>query len=302
MGEDLWMAYYGIQPVGKLSNINRSRENMTIIRLSISTVLLCIVLVLSIPQAHGFLTQPLQQTSCRHPGFPILQHTQSIQQQRDFIQQHNRRQHGVRQSSTSLSVIGAGAASILAGSVGGAIGVGIAYPLDTLKTKSQVYGQQAAQQRKEMEQRQNQSASKSSSAAGMERDADGHVPLPPPGTVGTLDHNFTIESPEENLISLVKLILANEGIPGFFGGVKAMMVGQALIKSVAFSANAMALGSIPPLLVSAGLVESMDSLGPNSFVTLLLAAAFSGFVTSFLVAPVGKFRLVSTFLSVVFLR
>ena len=230
-----------------------------------------------------------------------MQHTQSIQQQRDFIQQYNRKQHGVRQSSTSLSVIGAGAASILAGSVGGAIGVGIAYPLDTLKTKSQVYGQQAAQQRKEMEQRQNQnqSASKtSSSAAAMDRDADGHVPLPPPGTVGTLDHNFTIESPEENLISLVKLILANEGIPGFYGGVKAMMVGQALIKSVAFSANAMALGSIPPLLVSAGLVESMDSLGPNSFVTLLLAAAFSGFVTSFLVAPVGKFRLVSSFFSV----
>ena len=278
---------------------------MIIIRLSsisISTVLLCIVLVLSISQAHGFSTQPLKQTSCRHPdpGFPILQHTQSIQQQRDFIQRYNRKQHGVRQSSTSLSVIGAGAASILAGSVGGAIGVGIAYPLDTLKTKSQVYGQQAAQQRKEMEQRQNQnqSASKSSSAAVMERDADGHVPLPPPGTVGTLDHNFTIESPEENLISLVKLILANEGIPGFFGGVKAMMVGQALIKSVAFSANAMALGSIPPLLVSAGLVESMDSLGPNSFVTLLLAAAFSGFVTSFLVAPVGKFRLVSSFFSV----
>ena len=276
---------------------------MTIIRLSISisTVLLCIVLVLSIPQAHGFSTQPLQQTSCRHPGFPILQHTHSIQQQRDFIQQYNRKQHGVRQSSTSLSVIGAGAASILAGSVGGAIGVGIAYPLDTLKTKSQVYGQQAAQQRKEMEQKQNQSASKTAAAAAaMERDADGHVPLPPPGTVGTLDHNFTIESPEENLISLVKLILANEGIPGFYGGVKAMMVGQALIKSVAFSANAMALGSIPPLLVSAGLVESMDSLGPNSFVTLLLAAAFSGFVTSFLVAPVGKFRLVSSFFSVVF--
>ena len=274
---------------------------MTMIRLSISisTVLLCIVLVLSIPQAHGFSTQPLQQTSCRHPGFPILQHTHSIQQQRDFIQQYNRKQHGVRQSSTSLSVIGAGAASILAGSVGGAIGVGIAYPLDTLKTKSQVYGQQAAQQRKEMEQKQNQSASKTAAAAAaMERDADGHVPLPPPGTVGTLDHNFTIESPEENLISLVKLILANEGIPGFYGGVKAMMGGQALIKSVAFSANAMALGSIPPLLVSAGLVESMDSLGPNSFVTLLLAAACSGFVTSFLVAPVGKFRLVSSFFSI----
>ncbi len=47
---------------------------------------------------------------------------------------------------------------------------------------------------------------------------------------------------EVGLLSLVGAILKNEGISGFYGGIKAMMIGQALIKSVAFSANAFALG------------------------------------------------------------
>ena len=76
-----------------------------------------------------------------------------------------------------------------------------------------------------------------------------------------------------------------------------MMIGQALIKSVAFSANEMALGVLNDsnLLSSsaAGLAEEMSNAGGGEmatpFATLLLAAGFSGFVTSFLVAPVGKF-------------
>ena len=40
-------------------------------------------------------------------------------------------------SSISLSVIGTGVASLFAGSVGSAIGTGVAYPLDVLKTKAQ---------------------------------------------------------------------------------------------------------------------------------------------------------------------
>jgi len=94
--------------------------------------------------------------------------------------------------------------------------------------------------------------------------------------------------------------------------VKAMMVGQALIKSIAFSANELALGVLnnPNNVVGAALLtattsttsstisqgaEDISNIGAvgeavaTSFVTLLLAAAFSGFVTSFLVAPVGKF-------------
>jgi hypothetical protein len=55
---------------------------------------------------------------------------------------------------------------------------------------------------------------------------------------------------EVGLLSLVGVILKNEGISGFYGGVKAMMIGQALIKSVAYSANELALGDNSLLLVA----------------------------------------------------
>ena len=40
--------------------------------------------------------------------------------------------------STSVSIAGSTAASVLAGGVGSAIGVGVAFPIDSLKTKTQV--------------------------------------------------------------------------------------------------------------------------------------------------------------------
>lgn len=213
-------------------------------------------------------------------------------------------------SSTSLSVIGTGAASLLAGSVGGAIGVGVAYPLDTLKTKAQVYAQQRGQRarlNKQQEQlllQENQQPSASSSSTPLVLDnstAALSVPIAS-GVVCTTDRAtesekcYAVETPEDDLISLVFTVLEAEGIAGFFGGVKAMMIGQALIKSVAFSANELALGVLND---NAGAVAAAASSGgvgagggddaaTSPFVALLLAAAFSGFVTSFLVAPVGK--------------
>lgn len=82
-----------------------------------------------------------------------------------------------------------------------------------------------------------------------------------------------------------------------------MMIGQALIKSVAFSANEVALGLLNDFGVAHNtvatasvVIESSSSVSgvedgaiATSFVTLILAASFSGFVTSFLVAPVGEF-------------
>jgi hypothetical protein len=102
-----------------------------------------------------------------------------------------------------------------------------------------------------------------------------------------------------DLLSLIGIVLKNEGVSGFFGGVKAMMIGQALIKSVAFSANELALGVLTDVNNN-GAVESLASglvddgsgggaiVATTPFVTLILAAGFSGFVTSFLVAPVGE--------------
>jgi hypothetical protein len=152
---------------------------------------------------------------------------------------------------------------------------------DTLKTKSQVYGQQRQQQLQQQQQ--------SSTGEVCAANNDDNVIC------------YPIESPEEDLISLVKLILELEGVAGFFGGVKAMMIGQALIKSVAFSANEAALGwlneignlahsSIETVAIessSSSISGVEDSAIAASFITLILAASFSGFVTSFLVAPVG---------------
>lgn len=106
------------------------------------------------------------------------------------------------------------------------------------------------------------------------------------GVVCKADECYPIESAEDNLISLVKLVLETEGIAGFFGGVKAMMIGQALIKSVAFSANELALGTLNS---NEAIWQGLDGQTKN-FVSLLLAASFAGFVTSFLVAPVERVK------------
>lgn len=203
--------------------------------------------------------------------------------------------------STSLSVIGAGAASILAGSVGGAIGVGVAYPLDTLKTKSQVYGQQKSAQRTEKPTSLHQSSTINTVASN----STAAVAFPPSGVVCTAEDCYPIESPEDDLISLVKLILEAEGISGFYGGVKAMMIGQALIKSIAFSSNGFALGvlndsnllGVASSLGSSGVEEMGGTAGgaegavaATPFMALILAASFSGFVTSFIVAPVERVK------------
>ncbi len=79
-------------------------------------------------------------------------------------------------------------ASLIAGSLAGAIGIGVAFPLDTLKTKSQVLGQQKVS---------------ISDATGI-----------------------SIDVSQMNMIQLIGFIYSKEGIEGFFGGVKGMMVGQ----------------------------------------------------------------------------
>ena len=202
-------------------------------------------------------------------------------------------------STTSLSVIGTGAASLLAGSIGGAIGVGVAYPLDTLKTKAQVYSQQNTQQQRQMQDELKQEQESVELFATQENTNDEAIQIiSEPGVVCSNDDCYKIESPEDDLISLVKLIIEEEGIAGFFGGVKAMMIGQALIKSVAFSANEQALESLKDFdwdTIGLGSVvgatpEQNNALISSSFLALILAASFSVFVTSFLVTQVERVK------------
>ena len=129
-------------------------------------------------------------------------------------------------------------ASVLAGSVAGAIGVGVAFPLDTLKTKSQVLGQKY-----------------------------------------TDDNGKSLSL---GMWPLIQLIYQEEGLIGFYGGVKAMMIGQAFIKALAFSANTFALQILQANMF-------VTNHFPN-LIRLLIAATFSGFMTSFLVAPFERIK------------
>jgi solute carrier family 25 carnitine/acylcarnitine transporter 20/29 len=226
----------------------------------------------------------------------------------------------VTTSSTSLSVIlGTGAASLLAGSLGGAVGVGVAYPFDTLKTKSQVYRRELRQRTKIKRVMIDQN-NITTAVAALERrplvdDSSCDAAEVVGGHLHFMEHHDIIDDineyyddgsdndvlpPEDddNLFSLIIQIFKNEGISGFFGGVRGMMAGQAIIKSVAFSTNELALSV---LLHSsnnnnynhdASLL--LDGVGTSatttSFGMLILAAGFSGFVTSFLVAPVERVK------------
>lgn len=148
-------------------------------------------------------------------------------------------------SQQPLGVMPQVAASLLSGSVSGAIGIGIAYPLDTLKTKSQLMD-------------------------GTREDAGGE------------DSKLARRATRPNMFEIMDRIYQDEGIQGFFGGVRAMMIGQAFIKAVAFCANDSALAvlqhDLPP--------------GVNELTLYATAACFSGFVTSFVTAPAERIKII----------
>ena len=128
-----------------------------------------------------------------------------------------------------LNVIPQVVASLLAGSVSGAIGIGVAYPLDTLKTKTQVMG----------------------------------------------------EGGSRNMFDIMKYVYDKEGIQGFFGGVRTMMIGQAMVKAVAFCANDSALAFL----------ENQSS-GMDELTMFVIAACFSGFLASFITAPAERIKII----------
>lgn len=131
------------------------------------------------------------------------------------------------------SLISDSAASILSGSLAGAIGVGVAFPFDSIKTKQQAL----------------------STATGSS-----------PG-----------------FMKMIPLILKNEGVQGFYVGVVGTMIGQSLIKATAFFSNSWALS----VLEMPGMLTGSSS----RLLNLIIAACFSGFVTSFLVAPIERVKI-----------
>ena len=82
------------------------------------------------------------------------------------------------------------------------------------------------------------------------------------------------------MLKILKYVYENEGIQGFFGGVRTMMIGQALIKAVAFCANDSAVS----------VLESM-SWGDDA-TTFFIGACISGFVTSFVTTPAERVKII----------
>jgi Mitochondrial carrier protein len=82
-------------------------------------------------------------------------------------------------------------------------------------------------------------------------------------------------------IGMFKLVLEQEGIKGFYGGVVWVMLGQAIIKSAAFASNTWALNLIS---------SDSSSLNP-SLTELILAACIAGFVTSYIVNPIERVKI-----------
>jgi solute carrier family 25 carnitine/acylcarnitine transporter 20/29 len=121
--------------------------------------------------------------------------------------------------------------SVGGGAIAGAIGVGVAFPFDSLKTKSQAL--------------------------------------------------VSCGEESSSMLKLMQRIFKDEGLSGFYGGVRGAMAGQALVKSVAFATNAFVLNK----------GFSIEQGNSASLVQLLIASAVAGAITSFVVNPVERVKI-----------
>ena len=123
--------------------------------------------------------------------------------------------------------------SLGAGSIAGVIGIGAAYPLDSLKVKTQTYAS-----------------------------------------------NPSFNSSNLSMIKMAQLVYKQEGTQGFYSGVGGVMIGEAFVKASLFGSNYWALSYL-----------TQDSTDPPSILTLSLAAAFSGVVSSFVLNPIERVKI-----------
>lgn len=277
--------------------------------------ILCIFLLfLTISDTHAF-TVPLRQT----PPRPAL----------------------TRQHAAEVA-----AASLLAGSLAGAIGVGVAHPLDTLNIKTQVL--QAATSLKKLNAQkahtisviydqgenavdslsflqQERIETKNSSAAinpvlrsfstALQATASAVTPnsrfpsrssrmnnyqqLLSPLTTPGGDRTFSTdkadgvssdlylvgieENGRVNTWNVMRQVYENEGIAGFLGGIRIMMLGQALVKACSFTVNS--------LVLNWEVAHASSQTDSPTTAMFLIAAASAGFASSFIVNPVERVKI-----------
>lgn len=138
--------------------------------------------------------------------------------------------------------------SLAAGSVAGSIGVGLAYPFDSLKTRIQ------------------------------ERASKQFI---------TTENNPTSSTSNSNkvgMFEMMRIIFAEDGVRGFYNGVWGVMVGQAVIIGVAFTANSYSLEQIATI--------KGISVSEASITDLILASSIAGFITAFVVNPIERIKII----------
>jgi len=148
--------------------------------------------------------------------------------------------------TSGLRMLPDAATSVLAGSIAGAIGVGIAFPLDTIKTKQQVNNNEDSRSRID-------------------------YALSPSGEVSI------VAVSERSLPSTVADIWNSDGFEGFYGGVQTSMMGQAVIKATAFSVNNAALQAHYDLVYAAaiaGLVTAFLAVPVDRIKVLMQTESF----------------------------
>jgi hypothetical protein len=154
------------------------------------------------------------------------------------------RSNAIRPTSKLNFMIPEAATSVLAGSIAGAAGVGIAFPLDTLKTKQQLEVEQCSRVEYEFS---------------------------PTGEISI------IRGPSSSLWTTLTEILKTEGLAGFYGGVRTSMAGQALIKATAFSVNTAALHAdynIAAAAATAGLVTAFLAVPVDRIKVLMQSGCY----------------------------
>ena len=175
-------------------------------------------------------------------------------------------------STTSLKVI----PSLLAGSIAGAVGVGVAFPLDTIKTKQQT-ATTASKKDDDSEQ-----------AVVMKTVDHTDIEYSPDGTMIFRKQKKLVAKPitsDSSLLDIMLSIYQTQGINGFFNGVQTSMMGQGVIKAVAFGVNSATLAYLTTMSATQDSGIVLDE-----HTALLLSAATAGFVTAFLSTPIDRIK------------
>ena len=197
---------------------------------------------------------------------------------------------------SSTTVVGQGLEwyqIMVAGSLAGALGIGVAYPLEALKTKHVLAQQQQQEEHKELCTTSTPLQSSTTTARTWiypSRQNDTSLALVPPtrttttttfttGTAALLvpANNNALSSSDSFSTSWDN---AAQEFTSLFAGVQTMMMGHAVIKAVTFTVNAMALDYLHS---TAGFLQDWTERD-----IMFAAAACAGFFSSFIVTPVER--------------